>query len=473
MSVEITGKEAEGVRWDLVVIGSGTAGADAAVRAAQLGLKVLLIEKNRDRLGGTCVNVGCVPTKKLLYIADHYHELIKYLPSEGLVANAKLDVKAMFKAKDQLINQIIAWYVFRVFPSWGIRVLIGEARLRSPNSVRVGDSIIEARSILIATGSRPKIPPIRGIEEGLRSGFAITSDDFFSLDAIPESILIIGGGAIGVELGTLLHKLGSKVIIAEIMDRLLPTFTDPELGNYLANRVMREIYGIDVKVNTSVTEVDPSNKVVRLSNGESIKVDKVLVAVGRVPNTEGLNLEGVGVEVRNGAIVVDEHSRTNIPNIYAAGDVTGRYMLASVAKVQGIVAAENAAGLNSRIDYDLVPMVVFSDPEVASVGVVAGKDDPRYVVTKMPNAINYRAIAYNKPYGWTKIVADKVSKRIVGFHMIGPWASEIVNMAAIAIRKGLTLNEVKEWVFSHPVFTELFIDAVELSTGSNVYLPKR
>ncbi|WP_054854822.1 NAD(P)/FAD-dependent oxidoreductase [Vulcanisaeta sp. JCM 16161] len=275
---------------------------------------------------------------------------------------------------------------------------------------------------MIATGSRPKIPPIRGIEEGLRSGFAITSDDFFSLDAIPESILIIGGGAIGVELGTLLHKLGSKVIIAEIMDRLLPTFTDPELGNYLANRVMREIYGIDVKVNTSVTEVDPSNKVVRLSNGESIKVDKVLVAVGRVPNTEGLNLEGVGVEVRNGAIVVDEHSRTNIPNIYAAGDVTGRYMLASVAKVQGIVAAENAAGLNSRIDYDLVPMVVFSDPEVASVGVVAGKDDPRYVVTKMPNAINYRAIAYNKPYGWTKIVADKVSKRIVGFHMIGPWA---------------------------------------------------
>ncbi|GAB6945648.1 dihydrolipoyl dehydrogenase family protein [Vulcanisaeta sp. JCM 14467] len=473
MSVEITGKEAESTKWDLVIIGLGTAGADAAVRAAQLGLKVLIIEKNRDRPGGTCVNVGCVPTKKLIYIADHYHELSKYLPGEGLVANVKLDAKVMFKAKDQLINQINAWYMFRVFPSWGIKVLFGEARLASSSSVKVGDSVIETKNILIATGSKPKIPVIKGIEQGLKRGFVITSDEFFSLDSIPESILIVGGGAIGVELGTLLHKLGSRVIIVEVMDRLLPTFPDPELGDYLANRIMREMYGIDVRVKTSVTEVDPDNKLVRLSSGETVKVDKVLVAVGRVPNTEGLNLEDVGVEVKNGAVVVDNHARTNIPNIYAAGDVTGKYMLASVAKVQGIVAAENAAGLNSRIDYDLIPMVVFSDPEVASVGAVASKDDPRYIVTKMPNAINYRAIAYNKPYGWTKIVADRASKRIVGFHMAGPWASEIVNMAVIAIKKGLTLDEMKELVFSHPVFTELFIDAMELAIGSNVYLPKR
>ncbi|WP_054857145.1 NAD(P)/FAD-dependent oxidoreductase [Vulcanisaeta sp. JCM 16159] len=473
MSVEITGREAEGTRWDLVVIGSGTAGADAAVRAAQLGLKVLLIERNRDRPGGTCVNVGCVPTKKLLYLADHYHELSKYLVNEGLIIDAKLDVKAMFRAKDQLISQIIAWYTFRVFPSWGIKMLFGEARLASPNSVKVGDSVIETKNVLIATGSRPKVPPIRGVEEGLRRGFVITSDDFFSLDSIPDSILIIGGGAIGVELGTLLHKLGSKVIIVEIMDRLLPTFADAELGNYLANRVMREMYGVDVRVGTSVTEVDPDNRLVRLSSGEAVKVDKVLVAVGRVPNTEGLNLEGVGVEVKNGAIMVDDHSRTNVPSIYAAGDVTGKYMLASVAKVQGIVAAENVAGINSRIDYNLVPMVVFSDPEVASVGIAASKDDPKYMVTKMPNTINYRAIAYNKPYGWTKIVIERGSKRVVGFHMIGPWASEIVNTAVIAIKNGLTLDEVKELVFSHPVFTELLIDAMELASGSNVYLPKR
>lgn len=153
MSVEVTGREAEGTRWDLVVIGSGTAGADAAVRAAQLGLKVLLIERNRDRPGGTCVNVGCVPTKKLLYLADHYHELSKYLVNEGLITDAKLDVKAMFRAKDQLISQIIAWYTFRVFPSWGIKMLFGEARLASPNSVKVGDSVIEAKNVLIATGS--------------------------------------------------------------------------------------------------------------------------------------------------------------------------------------------------------------------------------------------------------------------------------------------------------------------------------
>ncbi|MGC8608028.1 MAG: dihydrolipoyl dehydrogenase family protein [Vulcanisaeta sp.] len=473
MSVEITSRDAENTRWDFVVIGSGTAGADAAVRAAQLGLKVLLIERDRNRLGGTCVNVGCVPTKKLLYIVDHYYELSKYLVNEGLSTNMKLDIKAMFEAKDRLINQIIAWYMFRVFPSWGVKVLIGEARLESPRSIKVGDSVIEARNILIATGSRPKLPPIKGIEQGLRRGFAITSDDFFLLDSIPESVLIIGGGAIGVELGTLLYKLGSRVTIVEVMDRLLPTFPDPELGNYLAGKVMKEMYGIDIKVSTSVTEIDPDNGLVRLSNGESLKVNKVLIAVGREPNTEGLNLEGVGVEVRNGAITVDDHSRTNVPSIYAAGDVTGKYMLASVAKVQGIVAAENAASLNSRIDYSLIPMVVFSDPEIASVGTIANKDDPKYIVTKMPNIINYRVIAYNKPYGWVKIIAERVSGKIIGFHMIGPWASELVNMAAMAIRKGLTLGEVKEWVVAHPVFSELLIDALELAAGSNVYLPRR
>ncbi|BDR93412.1 dihydrolipoyl dehydrogenase family protein [Vulcanisaeta souniana] len=473
MSTEITGREAEGIKWDFVAIGSGTAGADAAIRAAQLGLKVLLIERDRSRLGGTCVNVGCVPTKKLLYLADHYHELGRFLINEGLIASTKLDVKAMFEAKDRLISQVISWYTFKVLPSYGVRQLIGEARLVSPRSIKVGDSIIEARNVLIATGSRPKIPPIKGMEQGLRSGFAVTSDDFFYLRSIPDSVLIIGGGAIGIELGTLLSKLGSRVTIVEVMDRLLPTFPDPELGNYLASRIMMEMYGVNVKVGTSVTEVDPSNKMVRLSSGETVKVDAVLIATGREPNTQGLNLEGVGVEVRNGAVMVDDHSRTNIPGIYAAGDVTGKYMLASVAKVQGIAAAENAAGLDSRVDYSLVPMVVFSDPEIASVGISVGKDDPRYVIAKMPNYINYRAIAYNKPYGWTKIVVDRAGGKIVGFHMIGPWASEIVNMATIAIKKGLTLDEAKELVFSHPVFSELLIDTMELVSGGNVYLPKR
>ena len=204
MSVEITDRDAENTKWDFVVIGSGTAGADAAIRAAQLGLKVLLIERDRNRLGGTCVNVGCVPTKKLLYIVDHYYELSKYLVNEGLSTNIKLDIKAMFEAKDRLINQIIAWYMFRVFPSWDIKVLVGEARLESPRSIKVGDSVIKARNILIATGSRPKVPPIKGIERGLRGGFVITSDDFFLLDSIPENVLIIGGGAIGGGMGGLM-----------------------------------------------------------------------------------------------------------------------------------------------------------------------------------------------------------------------------------------------------------------------------
>jgi dihydrolipoamide dehydrogenase len=470
MSIEISVKDAESRHWDLVVIGSGTAGADAAIRAAQLGFNnILIIEKNRNRVGGTCLNIGCVPTKKLIHLTDTYHMLKTKLNEEGIISQPKFDFKAALESTKSLVSKIVGWYAFRIFPSYDIKLLIGEARLKSSNEVKVNDSIIKAKNILIATGSSPRIRPIRGIEEGFKSGFVITSDDFLDLDSLPSKVLIIGGGYIGIELATMFRKAGSEVMIIKSSNKFLPAL-DPEIGEALP-KYLKNI-GVEVRFSTSVTKIDPENKRVTLSNGEVINdVDKVIIASGREPNIHGLNLEGVGVEVKDGAIVVDEHMRTSIPNIYAAGDVTGKYMLASVAKVQGIVAAENMAGLNSKIDYSVVPITVFSDPEIASVGVSARGDDPNYIVVKMPNIANYRVIAY-KPHGWVKIVAERRSRKLVGVHMIAPFATEIINMAVIAIRKGLTIDEIKEWVFPHPVFSELLVDAMELAIGANMYLPK-
>jgi len=454
--------------WDVIVIGAGTAGGDCAIRTAQLGLKTLVIE--RGKLGGTCVNVGCVPTKMLIKIADHYRDGLDS-PSYGIeYSDIKLNLRKVMDRKKEIIEQIIQWYLYVVFPSYDIKVVQDEAKIISPNKIRVGDNIIEARNIVIATGSRPKIPPIKGVEEGLASSYVITSDEALDLDEVPNTILTIGGGAIGVELSTLWHKFGSKVVIVELLDRLLPTL-DSELGRGL-EKLLKE-RGYQIYTSTSVVRIDPKEEKVYLSNGEVLNPDKILLSVGREPVLDTLGLENIGIDMDKNGIKVDETMRTNVPNIYAIGDVTGRYLLASTAKVQAIVAAENIAGHDMKIDYSLVPIGIFSDPEIGSVGVSASKKDPNYIVAKLPNAVNFRAIAYWKPYGFTKVVLDPHDKRLLGFHMIGMYATEIVNLAMVAIKKGLTLDDAKELIFTHPVMSEVFVDSIHLTHGVNLYLPRR
>ena len=218
---------------------------------------------------------------------------------------------------------------------------------------------------------------------------------------------------------------------------------------------------------------DFNSRTLILSNGTILNPDLILIATGRIPVTNNLNLDGLNVKTNRGAVDVDEYMRTNIPNIYAAGDVTGISMMANVAKLQAIVAAENIAGLKTKIDYSLIPIAVFSEPEIGSVGVSDFKNDPNYMVKKIPNAINYRAMAYNKPYGFTKVVIDRKTNEIVGFHMIGFMASEIVNAGLVAIKKHLTIEDSKQITFSHPVISELFIDAMDLAGNFNLYLPKK
>jgi dihydrolipoamide dehydrogenase len=455
--------------YDLVVIGSGTAGADAAVRAAQLGLKVLVVEKN-EKLGGTCVNVGCVPTKKLIHFSDTYQKVIEG-SKEGIVSeNIKFDFDKFKEIKDNLINQIILWYTYNVFPSYGIEILKGEAKILSNNKISVNEYHIFTKNILIATGSKPSVPNIDGISDSIKKKYAITSDEFFNLNNLPEKTVVLGGGPIGVEIGSILKKLNVKVTIIEMMERLLPSL-DADLGNSL--KKFFDDIGIETLLNISITKIDTDNKKLILSNGSIIYSDMILIATGRKPNSENLNLENLGIKTNKGAIIVDEYMRTNIPHIYAAGDVTGINMMANVAKLQAIVAAENIAGLNKKIDYSLIPIAVFSEPEIGSVGVSAFKNDPNYIVKKLPNAINYRAMAYNKPYGFTKVVINRKTNEIAGFHMIGFMASEVVNSALLAIKKHLTIEDSKEITFSHPVISELFIDSMDLAGNFNLYLPKK
>lgn len=461
--------EAAGRRYDLIAIGSGMGGAAAALRASTLGLRAAIVEKGA--LGGTCVNVGCVPTKYLLRVAEEVSDVRGMLERGLLEGSVRPRLAGIMARKRELIDQVIAWYLDYVFPSYEVDVIRGEARLRDPHTVVVDGVAIEARSIVVATGSEPVVPPIKGLDEALRRGYALTSDGALALEEAPEHLIVIGGGPVGVELATVWRGFGSRVTIVEIMPRILPGM-DPDVSKSLTE--ILGFKGVEVITGSRVTAVDAERGEVRLEDGRRIQGDRVLVATGRRPSTRGLGLEEVGVELGpHGEVLVDDHARTSVPSIYAVGDVTGEPYVASKAKIQGIAAGENAAGLDSRYDASLIPMAVYSDPEAAGVGVSARKGDPGYIVKRFPAAVNYRAIASERPYGIAKIVARESDRRIVGFHMVGLNASEVVNVAAVAIKLGLTVDEARDLVFSHPVMSEVFLDNINLLLGINVYLPRR
>ncbi len=461
--------DVDGRKFDVVVIGSGMGGAAAALRAAELGLKPLIVEKGTP--GGTCVNVGCVPTKYLLRVSEEYSDLIS-MSRQGIFEGVpKPDLSTVMARKRELINQVIMWYMDYVFPSYGVPVVKGTGRILGPHVVAVDGARVEANAIVVATGSRPILPPIKGVEEALRRGFAVTSDEALSFEEAPEHLLVVGGGAIGLELATLWHGFGSRVTIVELMPRILPMM-DPDISKAL-DEILRG-KGFEIITGRRVARIDPERGEVTLDDGRRIQCDRVLIATGRKPSTEGLGLENVGVKLGpHGEIVVDEHARTNVPSIYAAGDVTGAPYLASIAKIQGIIAGENIAGLDTSYDPSLVPMAVFTDPEAAGVGVSARKGEPGYIVKRFPAAVNYKAIVYERAFGVAKIVARASDKRLVGFHMVGLHASEVVNSAAIAIKRGVRLDEIREIIFTHPVMSEVFLDAMHLAEGVNVYLPRR
>ncbi len=455
--------------YDVVVIGSGIGGAAAALTAASEGLSVLVVDKGP--VGGTCVNVGCVPTKYLLRVSGHVADS-RSLAGLGILGEApRVDIGRVMARKRELIGQVIAWYTDLVFPSYGIDLAIGRARLRDRRSVVVNGSVVEARkAIVVATGSEPVKPSIPGLDEALETGCAVFSDAALGFEEVPGRLVVIGGGPVGLELATVWHGFGSEVTVVEMMPRILPGM-DPDVSKVLSD--VLESRGISVRAGERVERIEPRG--CRVVTGKGVyEADRVLVATGRRPRSRGMGLEEVGVRLGpKGGVVVDDRMRTSVEGVYAVGDVTGDPLLASKAKAQGIIAGLDIAGKGREFTRHPIPMVVFTDPEAASVGVSAGKGDPRYLVKRFPAAVNYRAIVHERMHGVAKVVADRETGRIVGFHMVGLYASEVVNSAAVAIAKGMRMDEALDVIFSHPVMSEVFLDAIHLALGHNVYLPRR
>lgn len=455
------------IRSDIAVIGAGPGGYVAALRAAQLGAKVVLVEKGK--LGGVCLNWGCIPTKTLLRTAEVLNLARDAAEYGVVVGEVRLDWAAAQKRKETVVRRLTGGIKF-LLEKAGVQLLPGTARFISPSTLEVtaemGQERVEAKNYVVATGSRPVSLPIPGLE----GPGVLTSDDALALDALPASLLIIGAGPIGVEFATLFRACGVQVTVVELLPRVLPTL-DADLGA----EIERALKKAKVAVHTAsrVSKVAASNgKYAVTIQGEkqitTVEVDKILVAVGRRPNVEELGLDSIGVQVEKTGIKVDEFLRTNVPHIYAVGDVAGGILLAHVAMHEGVVAAENAMGLQRAMNYAAVPSCVFTTPEVASVGLSeeqAQQQGYDLRVGKFPFRANGKALAQGEPDGLVKIVAEGKYGQILGVHIVGPHASDLIQEGTLALTLEATLDELEVAIHPHPTLSEAVAEAALAAKG--------
>ncbi len=454
---------------DLLVIGGGPAGYVAAIRGAQLGAKVTLVEKGE--IGGVCLNRGCIPTKALLAVAELYHRLGK-LSSFGLRAEGiGFDWESIMQRKDQVVKRLVGG-VNHLLRAHKVKIIEGQARFLGPQVIEVaGKGRFKAKKVIVATGSRPKQLPIRGLE----GPGVLNSDSALALEEVPANLLIIGGGGIGVEFAFIYGFFGCQVTLVELMDHIIPT-EDEELCLQLERVLSRE--GAKVYTNSQVKEVSFSGGLYSASletpTGEvEVAVEKILMAPGREPYFNDLGLEEIGVKVEDGAIAVNEFLQTNIPTIYAAGDVIGGYLLAYVAFREGEIAAENALGGDVRADYRSVPRYCFSWPELAAVGLTA-KEAKRlgYEVSigRFPFAANGRALAEGEVEGWVKVVMEKGTEEILGIHILGSRATDLIAEAALAIQMGAKGSDFMRTYHPHPTFSEPLREASLAALGRPLHI---
>ncbi|MDN5332636.1 MAG: dihydrolipoamide dehydrogenase [Tepidanaerobacteraceae bacterium] len=448
------------MHYDLVVIGGGPGGYVAAIYAAKKGAKVGLVEKGE--LGGTCLNCGCIPTKALSHGASVYQSL-KNAGDFGIaVENVKVDWHALQKKKNSIIATLRRG-VENLLKANGVSVFRGRAEVEGERSVRVvyreGEQVLTANSVILATGSKPAVIPFPGNDlPGV-----ITSEEALSLDEIPRSMLVVGGGVIGVEMASIYGSLGADVAVVEMLPRILPR-ADEEISAELKKNLERK--GIKIFTGSGVESVEMENGRLKANlktqDGiRSISVDKVLVAVGRRPVTDAF--ENLGIRLESGWVAADERMRTNIENVYAVGDITGKFQLAHVASHQGIVAAANATGEDKVMDYRAVPSCIFTDPEVAYVGLT--EREAREIhgdgvkVGRFPFIASGRALTLGETRGFVKIIADSKWNEILGVHIIGPGATELIAEAVLAIKLECTAEELADTIHAHPTLSETIMEA--------------
>jgi len=449
--------------YDLIVIGGGPAGYTAAERAGGAGLSVLLAEKRV--LGGVCLNEGCIPSKTFLNsakIADYAKNGIAYgVHAEGV----KLDHPAVVERKKRVVKKLVSGLEMKMKKN-KVTVVNGEAvisgRTGGGFQVNVGGTVYTGKRLLIAAGSVPAMPPIPGLDEGYKKGIVLTNREILDIETIPENLVIIGGGIIGLEMASYFNSAGSHVTVVEMLGHIAGP-TDREISEILLNSYKKK--GVDFRLSAKVTEINGNEVVFESSDGlQRISGDKILVSIGRKPYTQGIGLETIGVETDRGRIITDEFMRTNIPEVYAAGDVNGISMLAHTAYREAEVAVNNILGKRDRMRYFAVPSVIYTNPEVGSVGETteSARDKGLDVETvKLPLAYSGRYVAETeRGDGIVKVLIDKQYRTIRGLHIIGSYASEIIYGAAVMMETEMRVNDIREIVFPHPTVCEVIKEAM-------------
>ncbi len=458
---------------DIVVIGGGPAGYVAAIRAAQLGGKVTVIEN--DKLGGTCLNRGCIPSKSLLHSVELY-QTMKNAEQFGIKATeVSFDLAKMQSRKSRTVATLVGG-VQSLLNGNKVEVIKGRATLTPSREVEVDTGqgekqTIRSKKILLATGAKPIKLPIPGADspKGI-----IDAESILDLDYVPRSLLMIGGGVIGVEMATILAKLGGKITIVEMLPHILPA-EDAELTTVLAHALKED--GVQLYEGAKVTSIEDSagGKTATISTAEGeqkVKTEIVAIGVGYIPNVDGLGLDQAGVAAGKGGIQVNERMETSAPNIYAAGDAIGGIMLAYVAMEEGTVAAENALGKNSTIDYQAVPRCTFTLPELASVGLTkeeATAQGYQVQVGKFPFSANSMATILGERQGLIKIIAEQKYGQILGVHIAGPRATDLIAEAALAMKMDATPQEIVATVHAHPTLSEALREAALDVSGETIH----
>ena len=449
--------------YDLIILGGGPAGYNAAERAGHAGLKTLVIEERA--LGGVCLNEGCIPTKTLLYSAKIY-DYAKHGADYGVTfGSASIDHGFVVNRKNGVVKQLVAGVGAKMKKS-GVEVVKASAVIKERNAegfvVTAEGKEYVGKQLLIATGSSAALPPIDGLADSLKEGFALTNREVLDLPAIPKTIVVVGGGVIGLEMASYFNSVGSKVYVVEMMDHIAGP-VDREISALLQKDYAAR--GVEFILGAKVTSI--KNKAVSYEKDgkiTEIPADYALVSIGRRPRTAGIGCENIGLHLERGAIVTNEMGKTNVPGVWAAGDVNGKSMLAHTAYREGEVCINNILGKKDRINYNSIPAVIYTNPEVASVGETTETAKEKGLDVNIQTlTLKYsgRYIAENEHgYGILKVITDKKHKNIVGLHMIGSYASEIIYGAAMMVETEMRVEDVRKMVFPHPTVCEVIREAM-------------
>jgi dihydrolipoamide dehydrogenase len=454
--------------YDIAFLGGGPAGYQGAIRAAQLGARVAVVEESF--LGGVCLNRGCIPTKTVRASAEVARSMRRAREYGFQPVEANPDIKAIIARKERVVTGLRRG-IAGLFQAHRIVLLEGRGRLLSPTRIEVEkdgqSSLVEANKLVIATGSRPARLPMFP-----QSSRIFLADEILTLDYLPGHLLVVGGGAVGVEMAAIFRELGSQVTLVEVMDRLLP-YDDAEMAEYLAGVLKRRKIAVKCGIQVCSVEEEANNFTSRLDDRTDLATDTILLATGRRFNTEGLGLEELGVDLDKGRIAVDEHLMTNIPGLYAAGDVIGGWLLAHVAFAEGICAAEHALGLGSKMDYNVVPRCTFTLPEYAAVGVSEEEAEARcpIKVARFPFKSLGMGQCLGELEGLVKIIAHAKTDQILGAHIIGLHAADMIHELALAMRGGLPSRVIMETIHAHPTLSEAILEVAQALHCQAIHMP--